>query len=180
MLHALRSGPTTISIAHASHFSGRCHIPAVNSIPLNCAIKAQECAFWHVLFELRSEMIKLLRACASVWTCLVCLSYAGSIGVHLGNHWDLVMSSQVSHRISNLGEICDAPKTRGVLACLSWLRASSSWSSKDGQPKADRSDFRNQQFEPDTGKMWKVPGKLWNVPSPQTTRVCGDFIGQCG
>ena len=65
-----------------------------------------------------------------------------------------------------------------------------SLSPKASHPKAGRSDFRNQQFEPDAGKtrkMWKVPltqknkgvrrfhgAKTWNAENADTkTRKCG-------
>ena len=38
---------------------------------------------------------------------------------------------------------------------------------RTGHNKADQSDFRNQQFEPDTGKMWKMRKVSF---TPETTR----------
>ena len=44
-----------------------------------------------------------------------------------------------------------------------------SLSPKAGHNKAGRSDFRNQRFEPDTGKMWKMR-KVPLTPEKQATK----------
>ena len=61
-----------------------------------------------------------------------------------------------------------------------------SQSPKAGHNKAGRSDFRNQRFEPDTGKMRKMQ-KALSSDHPTKTRVRGDSTerkcgkrGKCG
>ena len=74
----------------------------------------------------------------------------------------------LSHQEGKGREVSYRFRTCDDLACLQ------SRSPKAGHPKAGRSDFRNQRFETDTGKMRKMrkvpltPQKQWSEEIPQS------------